>query len=48
VNERSAAVMQKLGMEKVAEFKHSKLADYPFLEKCAFCRISKNNNNNKP
>lgn len=35
-NSKSENVMKKVGMEKIGEFKHPKLKDYPDYEKC-FC-----------
>jgi RimJ/RimL family protein N-acetyltransferase len=34
INLRSEKVMQKIGMQKVKEFKHPLLSDYPHLEDC--------------
>ncbi len=34
VNQNSIAVMKKIGMQKVKEFKHPKLLEYPALKKC--------------
>jgi len=40
VNTPSIEVMKRIGMQKVGQFKHPKLADYPFLEDCALFKIS--------
>ena len=41
-NSKSENVMQKIGMEKIGEFKHPKLKEYPGYEKCICYGINKN------
>ena len=40
VNLPSIRVMEKIGMNKVGEFEHPKLADYPEIKDCVVYRIS--------
>lgn len=40
VNQPSINVMQKIGMQKVGEFAHPKLVDFPELENCVVYKIS--------
>lgn len=40
-NSRSENVMKRLGMEKIGEFNHPKLKDYPEYEKCVCYEINK-------
>ena len=39
-NSKSKNVMKKIGMNKVGEFNHPKLKDYPELEKCVCYEIN--------
>lgn len=41
-NYKSENVMKKIGMEKVGEFNHPELKEYPEYEKCICYRINKN------
>lgn len=41
-NSKSENVMKKIGMEKIGEFKHPKLKDYPEYENCICYSITKN------
>lgn len=41
-NSKSENVMKKIGMEKIGEFKHPKLKEYPEYEKCICYGINKN------
>ena len=41
-NSKSENVMKKIGMEKIGEFKHPKLKEYPEYEKCICYEINKN------
>lgn len=41
-NFKSEQVMKKIGMEKLGEFKHPKLIEFPEYEKCLCYGISKN------
>ncbi|MDO5968603.1 GNAT family N-acetyltransferase [Flavivirga aquimarina] len=41
-NSKSENVMKKIGMEKIGEFKHPKLNEYPEYEKCICYGINKN------
>ncbi len=40
-NTKSEKVMQKIGMQKMDEFRHPRLADYPHLERCVWYEINK-------
>ncbi len=40
-NSKSENVMKKIGMEKIGEFKHPELKEYPEFEKCICYEISK-------
>lgn len=40
-NTPSISVMQKIGMQKVKEFKHPLLVDYPDLEDCVLYEVTK-------
>ena len=41
-NSKSENVMKKIGMEKIGDFKHPKLKEYPEYEKCICYGINKN------
>jgi len=41
INTKSIKVMQKIGMEKVLDFEHPKLYDYPRFLHCALYQVSK-------
>lgn len=41
-NSKSENVMKKIGMEKIGDFKHPKLKEYPKYEKCICYGINKN------
>ena len=41
-NSKSEKVMKKIGMEKIGEFKHPELKEYPEYEKCICYGINKN------
>lgn len=41
-NSKSESVMKKIGMEKIGEFNHPKLKEYPEHEKCICYEINKN------
>lgn len=41
-NYKSESVMKKIGMEKMGEFNHPKLKEYPEYENCVCYRINKN------
>jgi RimJ/RimL family protein N-acetyltransferase len=44
-NSKSEHVMRKIGMEKIGEFNHPKLKEYPEYEKCICYVINKNKHN---
>jgi len=41
-NTKSENIMKKTGMEKIGEFNHPKLKEYPEYEKCIYYEINKN------
>ncbi|WP_196888636.1 GNAT family N-acetyltransferase [Aureivirga sp. CE67] len=41
INKPSIAVMEKIGMQKILEFKHSKLKDFPKIENCVCYEINR-------
>ena len=41
-NSKSESIMKKIGMEKIGEFNHPKLKEYPEHEKCICYEINKN------
>jgi RimJ/RimL family protein N-acetyltransferase len=41
-NTKSENIMKKIGMEKIGEFNHPKLKEYPEYEKCIYYEINKN------
>lgn len=43
VNEKSIAVMEKIGMQQVQYFEHPKLNDYKWLQKCVLFNLNKHN-----
>lgn len=41
-NSKSENIMKKIGMDKIGEFNHPKLKEYPEYQKCVCYRINKN------